>query len=231
MAIMLPGPLAGAISGKVGGDVFSHNRGGAYVKSLTIPVDPNTQSQQNVRSILATQSSSWADQTAAVRAAFENWAVQNPVINALGRSILLSGQQAFVQLNSRLALNGDTLLTEPPIINAPDGLATLVLDADIGIGDVDLTYTTTPTAANVKLWILAAVINSAGVTYVRNRLRFIGVSGTAEASPFVIQSLVEDKFGALINGQTLHVRVSTFDETTGLLSVGLEDSLVVFTGV
>lgn len=231
MAIMLPGPLAGAISGKVGGVVFSHNRGGAYVKSLTIPVDPNTQSQQEVRSILATQSASWADQSDALRASFQNWAVQNPVINALGRSILLSGQQAWVQLQSRLALNADTLLTAPPIINAPDGLATLVLDADIGVGDVDLTFTATPTAANIKLWILAAVVNSAGVKYVRNLYRFIGVSGTAEASPFVIQSLVEAKFGTLVNGQTLHVRVATFDETTGLLSVGLEDSKVVDTGV
>ena len=231
MAIITPGPLAAAVSGSIGGVVFSRNRGGAYVRNRSIPVDPNTQSQQNVRSILATQSASWADQTDAVRAAFANWAVQNPVINALGNSILLSGQQAFVQLNARLALNGDTLLTEPPIINAPDGLASLVLDADIGVGDVDLTFTVTPTPANVKLWILAAVVNSAGVKYVRNLFRFIGVSGTAEASPFVIQSLVETKFGALINGQTLHVRVSTFDETTGLLSVGLEDSLLVFTGV
>ena len=231
MAIITPGPLAAAVSGSIGGTTFSHNRGGPYVRNRSIPTDPNTQSQQNVRSILATQSASWADQTDAIRAAFGNWAVQNPVINALGRSILLSGQQAFVQLNSRLALNGDTLLTAPPIINAPDGLETLVLDADIGVGDVDLTFTATPTGANVKLWILAAVINSAGVKYVRNRLRFIGVSGLAEASPFVIQTLVEDKFGVLVNGQTLHVRVATFDQTTGLLSVGLEDSFVVFTGV
>lgn len=229
MAIITPGPLAAAVSGSIGGVVFSRNRGGAYVRNRSVPVDPNTIAQQNVRSILATQSSSWADQTDAVRAAFQNWAVQNPVINALGHSILLSGQQAFVQLNARLAFLNEALLTEPPIINAPDGLASLVVDGDIGLGDVDLSFTVTPLPANIKLWIQAAVVNSAGIRYVRNLLRFVSGSPPAQISPFDIQSLVEAKFGTLIVGQTLHVRVSTFDSTTGLLSVGLEDSVVITT--
>ena len=93
----------------------------------------------------------------------------------------------------------------------------------------DITYTATPLAAAVELWILAAVVNSAGITYVRNLLRFIGVSAAAQASPLDIQTLVEDKFGTLIVGQTLHVRVSTYDTATGLLSVGLEDSVVITT--
>ena len=229
MAIITPGPLAAAVSGSIGGTVFSRNRGGPYVRNRSVPVDPNTQSQQNVRSILATQSSSWADQTDAVRAAFRNWATQNPVINALGHSILLSGQQAFVQLNARLALDAQTLLTAPPIINAPDGLATLVQDGDIGIGDVDATFTVTPLPAGIKLWIQAAVVNSAGVRYVRNLLRFVGTSAAAETSPFDDQALIETKFGTLIVGQTLHVRISTFDTATGLLSVGLESSVVITT--
>lgn len=229
MAIITPGPTVAAISGSIGGTVFSRNRGGAYIRNRAIPVDPNTQSQQNVRSILATQSQNYADLTVAQRAAWENWASQNPVVNALGNSIQLSGHQAFVQLNSRLALDVQATLTAPPIINAPTGLASVVQDGDEGVGDVDLTFTTTPLPAGVKLWIQAAVLNSAGIRYVRNRLRFIGTSAAAETSPYDDETQIETKFGALIVGQTLHVRVSTFDTATGLLSVGLEDSVVVTT--
>ncbi len=229
VAIFTPGPLAAAISGSIGGTVFSRNRGGTYVRNRSIPVDPNTIAQQEVRAILATQSSAWADQTDAVRAAFQNWAVQNPVVNALGHSILLSGQQAFVQINARLAFFSLSPLTSPPIINAPDGLSSLDVDGDIGLGDVDLTFGVTPLPANIALWIRAAVVNSAGVSYVRNKLRFVLGSATAQASPLDIQTQVEAKFGTLVVGQTLHVRVSTFDTTTGLLSVGLEDKVVITT--
>lgn len=226
---MTPGPLAAALSGSIGGTTFSRNRGGPYVRNRSIPVDPNTSSQQNVRSILATQSASWADQTDAIRAAFQNWAVQNPVVNALGRTILLSGQQAFVQLNSRLAFRALATLTSPPIVNAPDGLATLAVAGDIGAGAVDITFTVTPLPADTQLWIQAAVLNSAGVAYVRNLFRFISGSAAAAASPFDIQTAVEAKFGTLIVGQTLHVRVATFGNLTGLLSVPLEDSVVIIT--
>lgn len=229
MAIFTAGPIAATISGSIGGTVFSRNRGGTYMRNRAIPLNPNTSFQINVRSILATQSQAWADQTDAVRAAWENWAVQNPVINALGRSIILSGAQAFIQLRARLALAEEALIVTPPIVNAPDGLLTLTQTGDIGLGAVEAQFTTTPLGGGVSLWMTAALVNSSGITYVRNLLRFIGRSADAQASPFDNQTLIEARFGALIVGQTLHVRIGTFDTLTGLLSVALEDSVVIVT--
>ncbi len=231
MAIFTAGPVVATISGSIGGTTFSRNRGGSYMRNRAIPLNPNTSFQINVRSILASQSQAWADQTDAVRAAWENWAVQNPVINALGRSIILSGAQAFIQLRARLALAGDTVITNPPIVNAPDGLLTIVQTPNIGAGAFDVTFTATPLAATASLWMTAAVVNSAGISYVRNLLRFIGQSADAQVSPFDNQALIEARFGALIVGQTLHVRIATFDSATGLLSVPLEDSAVVFSAI
>ncbi len=227
MAIFTPGPTVAAVSGSIGGTVYSRNRGGAYMRNRAIPVDPNTSFQINVRSILATQSQNWADLTDAQRAAWENWAVQNTVTNALGNQIRLSGHQAFVQINSRLHLVAATQLTAPPIINAPLGLDSLVLSADIGTGTFDVAFTATPLDADVSLWIRAAVIDSAGIRYVRNLRRFIGESTAAQASPFDIQTILEARFGTAVVGQTVHVFVGTFDQTTGLLSIGLQDSSVV----
>lgn len=227
MAIFTAGPIAATISGSIGGTTFSRNRGGTYIRNRAIPLNPNTSFQINVRSILATQSQAWADQTDATRNAWANWAVQNPVINALGKSIILSGSQAFIQLRSRLQLASEPLIILPPIVNAPNGLTSLVLDADIGVNNVEVAFTVSPLEADDALWTLAAVVNSAGISYVRNLLRQVQITGGGVVSPQVIQVSVENRFGTLVVGQTLHVRVATFGRLTGLLSVPLEDSTVV----
>lgn len=229
MAIFTPGPAVAAVSGSVGGTVFSRNRGGQYMRRRAIPTNPSSPDQLTIRAIFSAQSQDWADLTAAQRASWELWAEQNPITNALGNSILKSGHQSFVGINSRLDLLAQVALTAPPIINAPTALDTLVVDGDIGLGDVDIEFTTTPLGAGVVLWILAAVTNSAGITYVQNLYRRVGSSPAAQASPFDIQSMVEAKFGTLIVGQTLHVLVSTFDVATGLLSVPLRSSVVITT--
>ncbi len=227
MAIISPGPLAAAVSGSLGGTVFSHNAGGAYVRNRSIPTNPDTLPQQEIRAILSSQSQSWADRTAAERAAWENWATQNPVTNALGNSINLSGHQSYIKLRCRQQLAGVTLIDVPPIINAPTALTSIVQDGDEGLGDVDLTFAGTPLAAGVHLWLTCAVVNSPGITYVKNLRKFIGVSAAAETSPFDNESLITDVFGALIVGQTIHMLASTFDAATGLISVPLSDSVVV----
>ncbi len=229
MAKITPGPLVSRISGSVGGTTFAHNRGGAYARARVIPTDPNTTFQQSRRAILSAQSQGWSARTDAERAAWSNWSKQNPVTDVLGASILLSGHQAYVKLNSRLDLDDATLLTVPPIIKAPLALDTLIQDGDIGLGDVDMAFTATPLAAGVKLWILAAVVNSAGITYVKNLLRFIGTSAAAETSPFDNEALITAKFGTLVVGQTLHVRAGTFDTANGQLSVGHESKVVITT--
>ncbi len=229
MAIITPGPTVAAISGSIGGTVYSRNRGGAYIRNRAIPVDPNTTAQQNARAILSNQSQAWQGLTDSQRAAWSNWAKQNPVTNTLGNSILLSGHQAYVQLNARLDLDDQTQISLPPIVAAPTALDSLVIDGDEGAGDVDATFTATPLGANVKLWLTAAVVNSAGISYVRNLLRFIGTSAAAQTSPYDYETQIETKFGALIVGQRIFLRVSTFDTATGLLSVALEDSVTVTT--
>ncbi|MEE8539995.1 MAG: hypothetical protein V3S54_09265 [Woeseiaceae bacterium] len=229
MAKFTPGPVAARISGSIGGTVFSRNRGGSYMRLRTIPTDPNTTAQQNVRAILASQSQAWAALTIAQRAAWENFADQNPITDVLGESVLLSGHQSFVKLNSRLDFDDQATLLVPPIVVAPTALDTIVQTGDIGAGTVAVAFTATPLAAGVKLWQLAAVLDSPGITYVRNRLRFVGTSAAAQASPFDNQTQIEAKFGTLVVNQTLHVRVLTFDTATGLVSVALEDSVVIIT--
>ncbi len=224
-----PGPTIAAASGSIGGTVYSHNRGGMYTRNRAIPITSTTSFALNAKQRLATASQNWQSLTDVQRFSWDNWALQNPVTDALGFPRHLSGHQAFVGLNSRRAANGDAQLTAPPIVPAPDGLLTLVVDGDIGLGDVDITFTATPLGANDHLYIQAAVTNSQGITNVNNLLRLLAFSAAAATSPLDIQTIVEARLGTLIVAQKLFVRVSVYNDLTGLLSLPLVSSVVIST--
>lgn len=229
MAKFTPGPMVAAVSGSIGGTVFSRNRGGAYTRNRAIPITSTTADALAAKARLGSISGDWQGLTAGERDSWKFWADANPINNTLGMSIRKTGQQAFVGLNIRLALAAAAAITDPPIVTAPNALLTALQDADIGLGDTDLTYTATPLGASEQIWLQAAVTSSAGIEYVTNLLRFAGVSAAAQASPFDDQSIIEARIGTLVVGQTLHVFASVFDNATGLLSKPLRSDVVVST--
>ena len=218
MAIFTPGPVVASISGSVGGTTFSHNRGGRYMRNRSIPVASTTTYAMNVKALMAARSQAWQSLTTAQRAAWLAFAQQTPVLNALGNAFTRSGHQAYVAINFRLALNSFALITAPPIVAAQPALLTYTQTYDIGAGVESATYTATPLGATSYLWIRAALVDSAGKTYIKNLLKFIGLSAAAQASPFSIESLVNTRLGTQTVGQTLHTEISVFDSATGLLS-------------
>ena len=229
MAKFTPGPMVAAVSGAIGGTVFSRNRGGAYTRNRAVPITSTTSFALAAKARFAAESEFWQTLTVAQRASWEAFALQRPIVDTLGFSRHLTGHQTWVGINSRRASLGDARLLVPPITSASPALTSLVLAADIGLGNVDLTYTVTPLAAADELYIRAAVTNSAGINYIQNLLRLVGSSAAAQASPFDIETLVTDRLGTLTVGQTLHVEVSVYDNLTGLLSLPIRDSAVVVT--
>lgn len=227
--IFTPGPLIAAASGSTGGTVFSRNRGGPYTRNRSIPITSTTPDALLAKTRFTDASQSWQILTLGQRLAWQEWANANPVTNALGAQRVLSGAQAFLGNFVRMTIAAQTPLTAPPIISAPDPLLTLVQAADIGLGDVDATFTATPLAATVQLWMRAAITSSAGINNVQTLLRLLPLSPAAQASPFDNQTQIEARLGTLVVGQTLHVEISTFDNSTGLLSGPLRSDVIVTT--
>lgn len=218
MAKFTPGPLAGQVSGSIGNTTFSRNRYGGYTRVRALPVQPNTIYQQQARSRLSTASQAWAALTDAQRDSWRQWSAQNPIIDRLGMSQVLAGNAAYVKINALRALCGDAALDTPPLAAAPTGLLTATLTADIGAGDFELAYTATPLGAGVKLFLQGAILLGDGKTYYKNRVRFLGLSSAAQASPLDVESLVEDRLGTLVVGMRCVVLASAYDTATGLLS-------------
>lgn len=113
MARILGGGVFGELRGKLGSLVFARNRGGAYARSYTIPVDPATIAQINARSNFGVASSNYHALNDGNKALWSNFAatVYNPKNGTIGVS---SGFNAFVGMltvvnNSRAFDSSDFL--------------------------------------------------------------------------------------------------------------------------
>ena len=231
MAIFSPGPVVGRISGGLGGHVFSHNRGGMYMRTRAVPCQPSTTYKTNAMNYFALASQAWKALTDVQRAGWKQWASENLVTNRLGEAKELVANAAYVQLNSRVLWALGTQIDDPPIGAAPTPLLTITLTTDLGVGTFQLAYTATPLEAYQHLWISAAVLNSDAITYIKNRLKLVHVSAAEAASPLAdLDTILDDRFGTLQVGQQVVVLAAVFDSATGLLSAPLRaDSAVVET--
>lgn len=224
------GALVGQLSGKLGPIVASHNKGGPYFRAHVVPVTATTTFALNAKARLSAASQLWQTLTQEQQEAWLTWANNNPVTNRIGQSITLSGHGAFTGLTSRLAIAGVAAVLDPPVIPAPAPLLTLAATFDIGVGEFDLIFTTTPLAADAALYIQTAVFNSAGINFVQNLLKLLAFSPAAQASPFDIEAQTALRFGTLLVGQRVVHQVSTVDIANGQLSTPLRiDGTIIST--
>jgi len=86
-------------SGSIGGLTACHDSGGIVFKPRTIPTDPKTARQVEVRSAVSTLSSSWARLTQAQRDAWTLYGQNVPTTGPLGSPLILTGLQMFMRSN------------------------------------------------------------------------------------------------------------------------------------
>jgi len=105
------------MSGSIAGNTFSRNRYGAYVRARTKPVNPNTDRQVAVRSVMAALTTRWSQTLdAAKRAAWDLYAARVNMVNKLGETINLSGFNHYIRSNSILLSLSLTVVDDGPVI-------------------------------------------------------------------------------------------------------------------
>jgi len=204
--------LATSISGSIGGLTGSHNRGGLYLRARRVPTNPNTYSQAIVRGILGAISSRWGTLAASQHSAWNTFASNVPVINALGDSITLSGQQWYVKANTLLLRNGVAAVDDAPTVFALASLTQPVLASAAELTqDLSLEFTNTDDWANETdggLQVQVSRPQSPGVTYYGGpwlKSTTIDGSATPPTSPATIGSIY-----TIAAGQKMWVRVTAF---------------------
>ena len=227
MAKFTPGAMTGAISGSLGSTVFSHNAGGPYMRLRAIPKNNKTLRQRLIRANVAALSQNWQLIAANAKASWNTWAQTNPVTNTLGSKTLLTGHQAYISCNLRLRMIGNTIATLAPAVSAPVPLISLAVTAAAGASSCSIAFTTTPLAAGIGAWFTAVVVDSAGINYVANRLKFLFNIGANGSSPIDAAAPLQALFGTLVVGQKVVIEGYTFDVDAGLLSQPLRADCIV----
>jgi hypothetical protein len=206
-------PIHGEMSGSIAGNTWSRNKGGQYVRQRTTPTNPTTSRQTIVRSWMQTLSSAYASLTQAQRDAWKQYGETHPVTNALGVSIILSGQQWFVALNSRRLDIGSAVVATPPAVNEPAPLTSMTAAASEGGGTITVTFTPTPLSAGQRLAVWATAPGTPGADPSFSQARLQGYGASAGTSPETIPAR-----WSLIQGAVTNIYVARLDGATGLVS-------------
>jgi hypothetical protein len=218
MAKIMLGSLAGAISGAVGNDVYSHGRHGAYVRRRVIPTSAFNVHTIRVRNILTVLSRYWGQLGPESQAAWNTYAQSHPITDRLGQKQVLFGAGVFNQLNCRLLNAGDTAITVPPAAAAPAPLTELTAIVDASAHTCILTTAATPLGAANRLWVEIALVNAPGVKYMANLFKLVAVSPKNQATGYSIGAALELRFGTVLETESYEIRASVFSSLTGLLS-------------
>jgi hypothetical protein len=216
--IYTPGIAVSQMSGSMGGTTASRNKGGQYFRDRAIPTTATSAAAMNAKARLAQASASWGGLTDTQRDSWTRYGTIKPSVNALGMPKILTGINAYNSIFTRMNLATDTPLTSPPIGPDPNALTTATATFDIGAGTSTIVFTPTPLGATNRLWLEAAVVDSAGINYVENLKRFVVASALNLASGYDYQAAVEAVFGPLVVGQKLVLFPMVYSSTTGLLS-------------
>lgn len=180
--MLFRGPMGGgAASGKMGAMVAARNKGGQYLRQRAKPTGAvASEFQQVVRNALASLVVAWTSELdAEQRAGWATYALNVPVINRLGDSIHLSGQNWFIACNTPRLQAELTRIDDAPVIfdrGTPHlpALAVTVAGSDIAIafggtlspGQAVIAYQSQPFSAGRSKYYgafrLLNVLNNAG---------------------------------------------------------------------
>jgi hypothetical protein len=176
--------LLGNLSGSIGANTFSRNRGGSYVKLRSMPTNPNSTRQQAVRNAMSGLSAYWKTLTAAQKSNWNSFAFYHPRTDPVGNSISVTGANYFVALNTRLVDSGLAKVDDAPTVTEPMGLLTFSV-ARTTATTVTVTYTATPLTAGHKLLLFMSLPSSGDRNPNLAQCRQVGYSAAAQASPWV----------------------------------------------
>ncbi len=211
MAIFVP--ILGNLRGKVGANVFSHNRGGDYIRRSVSPTNKNSTRQQTMRSMLSSLASQWSSLlTPEQRIAWNTWAGQQAKEGPLGNSINLTGINGFIWANAHVLDAGDTILADPPVAVAPEAL--LTMSADISaLTTADIVFTSTPLEATQRAVLFMSLPQAGEAEPNFKQCRIVGYSALAQVSPWAATL----PFPVLVGNKVIFF-AAIYDNATGLFS-------------
>lgn len=206
-------------SGSVGNETSSHNRGGQYRRQRSIPTNPRSVAQQAARARLADLAAGWRGLTASQQTAWIAFGNSFTVNNTLGTAIHLTGLQCYIKVNTVNLLNGTAIVSVPPALPSFVACTVTAVTAVSATPLIQLAGTTPATGTSYMIFASPQV--SAGLNYNGN-YRWLQTSTTFTSGELSLQTTYAAKFGALIAGKKIFVKVVQ-------VQAGMQDNGTVYT--
>jgi len=231
MATIKYSALVSDVRGLVGGNVFSRNKGGGYVRTFKKPTNPQTPKQETVRQNMTVLSSGWRELDEEVRIGWNAAAADFPRQNKMGEQIYLSGQALYLAFNSTLLNAGLAIVTTPPNpVEIP--ACPFSIDA-ITAAEVSLNFGSLTLTDDFSVIIMATRPVSAGISnQFRSDFKACQVlAGSAATGVVDIFTSYEANVASLTGqvGKKIFIRAMVVVADTGQSNVPVTSSAVVTT--
>lgn len=191
--------------GKLGGQVFSKNRAGAYIRTKVTPSNPQTRAQSAVRSNLGTLSTAWNLLTAAQITGWNTAVNDWQTTDIFGDVKKPTGKNLFVKLGLNCLNNGMAINeTAPEKMELP-----AINDIEVTLNDVTgvLTIEGLPVFTSGMYQIEATPPVPLGVSFVKNKFRVIESIAQATATDVDVTTNYQATFGSAIGAQKIYFRI------------------------
>lgn len=191
--------------GKLGGQVFSKNRSGAYVRTKVTPVNPRTSFQQASRQLLGVISQSWSALTTEQRESF------NKSVNDWARTDIFgdlknpTGKNLFTRLNKNAIGAGF-----PDVLVAPAKMEIPVIEGltiGFNLGTSSFVVSGLPTLSVGTYQLSVTPSLTAGTSFVKNRLRVLGYGSSKLSLDNLLNVSYFDRFGAVTANSNIWAQV------------------------
>lgn len=203
----------GLKSGRASGNVYLRN---GRVRQFRVPRLVRNANTSTVRATFALFSSTFRSLTSDEIAAWNSF--KATASDRFGRTIIVTGKQAYIRLNALLASVFSPAITVPPVsIPSPTPTEDVVILTNT-TSVLRLSYTDNPEGATTQLWATPQL--SAGVSRPgQSQFRLIGIIDTTTGGVgLAVTTAYEARFGALVAGGQIFVQMKVVDGSFGLAS-------------
>jgi hypothetical protein len=185
--------------GKLGGQVFSKNRGGAYIRSKVTPTNPQSTAQTIVRQSFAEYSQNWSALSAALISAW------NAAVSSWSRTDIFGDLRNPTGKNLYLRLNQNATLAGYPSIGAPpekaEMVSGIVTEVDFSQSGALIEFVGVYAGSDARVVFSTSGAVSNGTSYVKNKLRVFETSLAVDVADDTTYNLYVGKFGTPVVGQ------------------------------
>jgi len=201
--------------GKIGGHVASKNRAGAYLRTKVTPVNPQTVAQSIVRNRLTAFAQGWRGLTQVQRDAWNSSVGDFSKTDIFGDIKQPSGLNLYVKLNANLDQVNTAAIDVPPLPSAVEPILSVTVSASVGSSEMPIGAVPSPVPAGTAYVVEATTGVSAGRNFLKNEFREIAIAATGDTFPDEFFPQWTAKFGTMIAGTKIGVRLTPVNTVTG----------------